>query len=329
MKVAVVIPYFQRQQGVLRRSLRSVMAQSLAPDVVVIVDDQSPVPAEGELAELPDAWRARVKKISRQNGGPGAARNTGIDSVSGEATYIAFLDSDDEWSADHLENAIAALGREQDVYFSNYMDIDDSIDGFTRRGVTSLSDHPCIGGVDYLRLFPTKMFDQILNANLMQLSTTVYRLAVAPTVRFRTEYRRAGEDMLFFLDLASRTNRYCYSNQVEVTYGRGVNVYRSAVAGDPAAFDRIRDEVRFRRAVLNGFTLDAAQRVTARRSLARVRKDFAAEVLHRLRRRPAGVFRCCLRQFTEDPASALLLAPNLVACVWGWLQLRVSKGGAQ
>ena len=74
VKVAVVIPYFQRQQGVLRRSLRSVMAQSLAPDVVVIVDDQSPVPAEGELAELPDAWRARVKKISRQNGGPGAAR---------------------------------------------------------------------------------------------------------------------------------------------------------------------------------------------------------------------------------------------------------------
>jgi succinoglycan biosynthesis protein ExoW len=49
--ICVVIPYFQRQSGVLRKALLSVAAQQGCTHQVqvLVVDDASPVPAEGEL----------------------------------------------------------------------------------------------------------------------------------------------------------------------------------------------------------------------------------------------------------------------------------------
>ena len=46
--IGVVIPYFQRMPGLLNRALRSVAAQEgQHPLQVYVVDDTSPVPAEG------------------------------------------------------------------------------------------------------------------------------------------------------------------------------------------------------------------------------------------------------------------------------------------
>ena len=44
--IAVIIPYFQREAGILRRALASVFAQTNAPSwEIIVVDDGSPVPA--------------------------------------------------------------------------------------------------------------------------------------------------------------------------------------------------------------------------------------------------------------------------------------------
>ncbi|MCP4888917.1 MAG: glycosyltransferase, partial [Planctomycetaceae bacterium] len=49
----------------------------------------------------------------QDNAGAGAARATGIKHCRG--TYIAFLDSDDEWHANHLESCVAALEKNPDI----------------------------------------------------------------------------------------------------------------------------------------------------------------------------------------------------------------------
>ena len=82
-EVAVVIPYFQREAGVLARALRSIFSQDEPPaHEIIVVDDGSPAPAEQELAGLDETLVSDVRIIHQPNGGPAAARNTGLDAVA-------------------------------------------------------------------------------------------------------------------------------------------------------------------------------------------------------------------------------------------------------
>jgi glycosyltransferase involved in cell wall biosynthesis len=97
-----VIPTYGRPEF-LAEALASVLAQTYADFECVVVDDASPEPAV-----LPDDPRVRLVRRER-NGGPPAARNTGIDNARGR--YIAFLDDDDVWCADRLAGAAEAHER--------------------------------------------------------------------------------------------------------------------------------------------------------------------------------------------------------------------------
>src|SRR5262249_19743417 len=55
----------------------------------------------------------RLRYIRRENGGPNAARTTGLKHATGE--FIAFFDSDDYWLPHHLEDCVAALRANADV----------------------------------------------------------------------------------------------------------------------------------------------------------------------------------------------------------------------
>ncbi len=125
MRVAVVIPYFQRKPGILRRAVDSVLAQELPGSVAVeliIVDDESPLTPQQDLGDLDLPPPFTVVMLKRSNGGPGAARNTALDSLDpAETDYVAFLDSDDVWFPGHLREALRTLADGADFYFANSM----------------------------------------------------------------------------------------------------------------------------------------------------------------------------------------------------------------
>lgn len=110
MKVSVIIPTY-RQPNNICRAVDSVLAQTLSDLEVIVVDDNDPNFKERKLTEL--AMRkyvgdSRVKYIKHEkNKGGSAARNTGWRNSSG--TYIAFLDDDDEFMKDRLENMVQCL----------------------------------------------------------------------------------------------------------------------------------------------------------------------------------------------------------------------------
>ena len=60
---------------------------------------------------------AIVRILRQANAGPAAARNHGLDAMSPDSHYIAFLDSDDQWSTHHLACGIDTLGTANDFYF--------------------------------------------------------------------------------------------------------------------------------------------------------------------------------------------------------------------
>src|SRR6516225_3484727 len=104
IKLAVVIPFFQRHPGILQKAVRAALLQTNVEGVeIIIIDDCSPFAPADELLELIAQYPDRIRIIKMdKNSGQGAARNKGLDSVRAETEYVAFLDSDDEWSPDHL-----------------------------------------------------------------------------------------------------------------------------------------------------------------------------------------------------------------------------------
>ncbi len=286
--ITVVIPYFQRSAGVLQKALASVAAQQDCPLPVhvIVVDDASPLPAQVEVnaAALPDA--ISIKIITQTNGGPGAARNTGLNAVPAGTRYVAFLDSDDEWSPDHLVRAVAALEQGFDFYFADLYQLDQKIGAFARAGRIHPSDHPRLAVTyDNLHAFAGDMFDQILRGNVVGTPTVVYRWEPFSEVRFRVEFTTAGEDYLFWMSLATQGARVAFSNQIETTCGRGVNVFSGSGWGTDGHLLRVHQEIRFRHTVRNHFKLDPTQRKHVNRDLQRLRLAFARDVLHRLRHR--------------------------------------------
>ena len=102
-RFSVIVPTYGRPEY-LPECLTSILAQTVEDFEVIVVDDASPVPVELPVTD------ARVRLVRRDaNGGPAAARNTGLEAARG--THIAFCDDDDLFSPDRLELAVAGLDR--------------------------------------------------------------------------------------------------------------------------------------------------------------------------------------------------------------------------
>lgn len=94
--ISVVIPVFNRADGV-SRAVASLATGDDRPDEVIVVDDGSTDgSAEAALVALEmHGFAAAGRVLIQENRGAGAARNRGAAKASGR--YIAFLDSDDRW----------------------------------------------------------------------------------------------------------------------------------------------------------------------------------------------------------------------------------------
>jgi glycosyltransferase involved in cell wall biosynthesis len=95
-KISVVIPAYNSEKCI-RETLESVLNQTLSPHEIIIVDDGS----KDDTATLIKSFGDRVRYIRQDNQGIAAARNTGIQSATGD--WIAFLDHDDLWLPTKLE----------------------------------------------------------------------------------------------------------------------------------------------------------------------------------------------------------------------------------
>ena len=98
-RYSIVIPTYNRA-GSVEQTLAGCFAQSFANFEIVVVDDGS---SDDTLAVLAKITDPRLVVVAQENAGPAAARNHGMRKARGE--YIAFLDSDDVWYPDFLQQA--------------------------------------------------------------------------------------------------------------------------------------------------------------------------------------------------------------------------------
>jgi glycosyltransferase involved in cell wall biosynthesis len=110
MKISVVIPTYNRYDF-LKRAIDSVLAQTYLCDEIIVVDDGSTDNTSQIKKDTPN-----VTYIYQKNAGVSAARNSGINIAKNE--WIAFLDSDDVWHVDKIQEQVQFHKEHQDIFIS-------------------------------------------------------------------------------------------------------------------------------------------------------------------------------------------------------------------
>ena len=110
--VTVVIPAFNASWSL--PLLFDCLDRQIFRDFEVIFVDDGSTDGTGALLDAYAATRSHVKVIHQANGGPGKARNAGMDMAAGD--YVLFIDADDAVSIHHI-------GDLHDLAVSLYLDV--------------------------------------------------------------------------------------------------------------------------------------------------------------------------------------------------------------
>lgn len=97
-RFSVVVPLYNKEKSI-ERTVSGVLAQTFPDFELVIVDDGS---TDGSVDIVRSITDPRIRLVQQPNGGPSAARNTGVRHT--KADWVVFLDADDELTPDALEH---------------------------------------------------------------------------------------------------------------------------------------------------------------------------------------------------------------------------------
>ncbi len=122
MKFSVVIPLYNKEKEI-KNTIESVLNQSYKADEIIVVDDGS---TDNSALVVEKYFKNRVKLIKQKNQGVSKARNRGIKEAKNE--YICFLDADDLWEKNFLEEIAKLIKDFPDaiVYSTSHKMIDEN-----------------------------------------------------------------------------------------------------------------------------------------------------------------------------------------------------------
>lgn len=180
---SVVIPTYNRASTIIS-CVNSVLIQTYPNFEVIIVDDGSVDNTEVLISSINDQ---RVKYFKQNNGGGSKARNTGISLSSGR--YIAFLDSDDFFTSQHLERALEVLKKNKNycTYTQVVVDRGDGVSFLKPPRAINQGEHIS----DYL----------MRGRGFIQTSTLILPAEIAKSISF-DESLTFGQDTDFALKIA-------------------------------------------------------------------------------------------------------------------------------
>jgi len=114
--ISVIIPTYNRRRTLIR-AIESVLNQTIKAAEILLIDDGS----TDRTGDWVKARYPQIKYIYQSNNGVSNARNTGIRSAKSD--WIAFLDSDDEWINNKLEEQVKALNKDKELKFCHTNEI--------------------------------------------------------------------------------------------------------------------------------------------------------------------------------------------------------------
>lgn len=99
LSISCIIPVYNGERFI-EEAIGSILAQTCQPDEIIVIDDGSTDDTGGKVSR----YNHRLTYVYQPNAGPAAARNRGLELAHGD--YIAFLDADDLWHPEKLEQQL-------------------------------------------------------------------------------------------------------------------------------------------------------------------------------------------------------------------------------
>lgn len=183
-QISVVIPLFNKRAEV-GAAIASVLAQTVAPLEIVVVDDGS---TDGSADVVESFTSPLVRLIRQPNSGVSAARNRAMREARGE--WVALLDGDDEWRPEFLEKvSLLSLEYPECRAFGTGFDIRDAAGRLTRGNTPTHR-----GTVDY--------FAEAMHRYVLIPSATILHRPTVLALGGFPEGMRLGEDQYLWTLLA-------------------------------------------------------------------------------------------------------------------------------
>ena len=257
--VSVIIPAFRCAQYVAQ-AVESVLSQSFSNHEVLVINDGSPDTPLLEQALAP--YQHRIRYIKQATSGPAGARNTGIRRAEGK--YLAFLDSDDYWSADHLWQQLALLEQDPtlDLVYCDYMLIKDE-----RQFARAFDLQPQSAAVNFEAL--------LVEDCAIGMSTVVgSREAILRAGLFDQSLLRC-EDFEMWLRMSLTGARMAYHPGVQVFH----RINEAGLSADKWSMKK--DRIRVYEKMAANFSISERQRGIVRELIARTEADCHVDELKR------------------------------------------------
>ena len=140
--ISCIVTTYKRDIDTLRRALNSIVRQTYKNIEIIVINDAPEMKELSiEIKLLIDSYKIPIKYIVHErNMGACVARNTGINIASGE--FIAFLDDDDEWLPNKLQEQLRVMLEEKaDLVYCSYYEVNKKgkekrkVEEFARQGV--------------------------------------------------------------------------------------------------------------------------------------------------------------------------------------------------
>lgn len=220
IKVSVILPVYNAEEY-LNECLDSIVNQTLKDIEIICINDGS-TDNSLDILETYAKNDKRIKIISKENGGLGAARNIGLKNSSGE--FISFIDSDDFIELNMLEELYNnAISNQSDVVVFKFACFNED---------SSKLDYS-IQGFDFDNIFNDVDFDNftfdyhnikkyVLNASFATW-TKLYNREYLFNNNFEFDENIVFEDVPFHIKVILNTNKISFSPNFFYCYRHNPN----------------------------------------------------------------------------------------------------------
>jgi glycosyltransferase involved in cell wall biosynthesis len=196
--VSVIIPAYNAGKYI-GEALKSICDQTFVSHEAVVINDGSPDTEELERAL--EGYPCAIQYIKQENRGAAAARNAGLHAARGE--FVAFLDADDRWFPNFLEEQLAFLKstNAEFVYSDALLFGECAVDGRTFMEV-----QPSRGAVTPESLLAVDV--TVLTSAVLALKQPILDVGLFD------ETIKRGHDFELWLRLAKHGVRFAYQEKV-------------------------------------------------------------------------------------------------------------------
>lgn len=198
--ISVVIPCFN-SSPYLSKTIGSVLAQTVSPLEIIVVDDGS----TDQSVRVLESYQGQIHIVRQKNLGVSWARNRGVNEALG--SWVAFLDSDDIWDPKHIEISMTLLTETgADLSFCSLILFDSETGKFQGEWGPDPLD---------LQSFPQSLFLR----NYIAPSGAIVRKKLLNQNPFREERKvQSCEDHDLWLTLVSQGAKFVHVPNLKVLY---------------------------------------------------------------------------------------------------------------